>query len=111
MVNVTGQQQAQSIDPITGNLLAELQHIRQVLDVLPLPEETTTVAHRELSASEVALLGGAPDRQLIAGSMERLALELCRSGALDHAGQALAGPLRTFADWLGETGQPIRRLI
>ncbi|GAA4950974.1 hypothetical protein GCM10025331_44200 [Actinoplanes utahensis] len=104
-------QQTPTIDAITGHLLAELQRIRQVLDVLPLPEETTTVAHRELSATEVDLLSAEPDRTRIAASAKCLALELCRSGALDHAGHALTGPLGTLADWLGDTGLPIRRLL
>ncbi|MFC4069260.1 hypothetical protein [Actinoplanes subglobosus] len=110
MSNAT-EQQAGTTNEATGWLVAELHRIRQVLDVLPLPDETTTVAHRELGVAEIALLEADPDRERIAGSLERLTLALAGSGALDHAGQALAGPLGHLADWLGEPAQPIRRLL
>lgn len=97
--------------PAPAHLLTELQRIRQVLDVLPLPDDTVTVAHRELGGTEVALLEAGPDRQRIADSLTRLALALAGSGALDHAGQALTGPLGTLADWLGEPARPIRRIL
>lgn len=103
--------QTPTSNPATRYLTAETQRIRKVLDVLPLPDDTTTVAHRELGATEIALLEPEPDRQMIAASLERLTLSLAASGALDHAGQALSGPLGTLADWLGTTGSGIRRLL
>ncbi|GAA1638866.1 hypothetical protein [Actinoplanes couchii] len=109
MLNVTNQT-APSIAPAHTHLLAELERIRQVLDVLPLPDDTAATAHREIGEAEVALLEAEPDRRRITGCLERLALALAASGALDHAGQALSTPLEALADWLGESGQSIRDL-
>jgi hypothetical protein len=95
----------------TDWLVAELQRIRQVLDVLPLPDETTTVAHRELGEAEILLGYPEPDRRRIGAALERLALVLAASGALDHAGQALSGPLGALADWVGEPGRTVRQLL
>lgn len=110
MPNVTNQT-APNITPATTHLVAELGRIRQVLDVLPLPDDTATKAHQELGETEVALLEPDPDRRRITGSLERLTLALAASGALDHAGRALSAPLETLADWLGDQGQTIRQLL
>ncbi|WP_430782669.1 hypothetical protein [Actinoplanes sp. G11-F43] len=110
MLNVTNQT-APNIAPSTAHLVAELGRIRQVLDVLPLPDETATKSHQELAETEVALLEPDPDRRRITGSMERLTLVLAASGALDHAGRALSEPIGSIADWLGDKGQTIRQLL
>ncbi|HWS35879.1 MAG TPA: hypothetical protein VN408_24450 [Actinoplanes sp.] len=110
MLNVTNQT-APTTTPVHPRLLAELERIRQVLDVLPLPADTAVKAHQEIGETEVALLEAEPDRRRITGCLERLALALAASGALDHAGLALSAPLEALADWLGESGQSIRDLV
>jgi hypothetical protein len=106
MSNATNQQTRAN-----GWLVAELHRIRQVLDVLPLPDATAAVAHRDLGEAEILLLADEPDRRRLGGTLERLALVLAASGALDHAGQALAGPLGMLADWVGEPGRTVRQLL
>ncbi|MEU4162820.1 hypothetical protein [Actinoplanes sp. NPDC026670] len=106
MVNAANQQTR-----ATGWLVAELHRIRQVLDVLPLPEKTVAAAHSELGEAEILLLYPEPDPRRIGAALERLALVLAASGALDHAGQALSGPLGTLADWVGERGLTVRQLL
>ncbi|SDT49625.1 hypothetical protein [Actinoplanes derwentensis] len=110
MLNATNQT-APTIAPAHAHLLAELARIRRVLDVLPLPDDTAAKAHQEISETEVALLEADPDRRRITGCLERLALALAASGALDHAGQALSAPLESLAGWLGDSGQSVRDLV
>jgi hypothetical protein len=110
MSHVTNQQTRPDV-PATDWLVAELHRIRQVLDVLPLLDETTTAAHRELGEAESLLRDAEPDRPRLGAALERLALVLAASGALDHAGHALAAPLRTLADWVGEPGRAVRQLL
>ncbi|GIE75269.1 hypothetical protein Aph02nite_12190 [Actinoplanes philippinensis] len=106
MSNATNQQTR-----TTGWLVAELHRIRDVLAVLPLPDETAAAAHRDLGEAESLLGDAEPDRRRLGGTLERLTLVLAASGALQHAGQALAGPLRTLADWVGEPARTIRQLL
>ncbi|GIF38433.1 hypothetical protein [Actinoplanes xinjiangensis] len=110
MSNVANQQ-TRTDTPSTGWLVAELHRIREVLDVLPLPDKTSAAAHRDLGEAEIMLLDAEPDRRRLGGTLERLALVLAASGALDHAGQALSGPLGTLADWVGEPGRTVRQLL
>ncbi|BEL08204.1 hypothetical protein Q0Z83_063950 [Actinoplanes sichuanensis] len=106
MANATNEQTR-----ATGWLVAELHRIREVLDVLPLPEQTASAAHRDLGEAEVLLLEKEPDRRRLAGTLERLTLVLAAAGALDHAGQALSGPIGTLADWLGDGAGTVRQLL
>lgn len=111
MLNVTNQTAPATSAPVPPRLPAELERIRQVLDVLPLPEGTAAKAQQEIGEVQVALLEAEPDRRRITGCLERLALALAACGALDHAGLALSTPFEAFADWLGESGQAIRDLV
>ncbi|WP_433795058.1 hypothetical protein [Actinoplanes sp. CA-252034] len=95
----------------TGWLVAELHRIRDVLAVLPLPDETAAKAHRDLGEAEIMLLEADPDRRRLGGTLERLTLVLAASGALDHAGQALRGPLGTLADWSGDPAGTVHQLL
>lgn len=85
-------------------LTAALERIDLPADVGSAVREQASEVQRELDRPE-------PDRERVAGRLERLTRALAGAGALATAGAGLIGPLTTLAHWLGSVGAPLLRLL
>ncbi|MEV0286980.1 MULTISPECIES: hypothetical protein [unclassified Kribbella] len=85
--------------------------LRAGVQATPLDPATSAAAQTELHEVETGLSRPEPDRQRIAGRLERLTRILIAAGSLTSAASALFTPLRTLAQWLGAAGAPILGLL
>lgn len=107
--HVTGGQHGTSVSVADAQSAA--QALKAVLTSLDLPPDVKAVAQQEAEQVERELGQSEPDREHVAGRLERLTRVLAGAGALASAGTALIGPLTTLAHWLGGIGAPLLRLL
>ena len=91
--------------------LAAVAQIRAALNGVELPPEADQAARQELDAVEQELRKPEPDRDQVAGGLERATETLKTAGALAAAGAALVGPIGAVAGFLGPVGAAVLKLI
>ena len=91
--------------------LREVERLREALAGSGLDAPTRRAATRSLDEVEEELERDSPDRQKVAGGLERLTETFTRAGSLAKAGVELAGPLRQLAIWLGPLGKTVLAMV
>jgi hypothetical protein len=107
--HVTGGQHGTAVSVADAQSAA--QALRVALERLDLPQDVSATARQEAEQVERELAQPEPDRERVAGRLERLTRVLAGAGALAGAGTGLIGPLTTLAQWLGSVGAPLLRLL
>jgi hypothetical protein len=89
------------------DLLVALKQLRASVDGLDAPANLRDAAAHAVGEVEQELRAPTPDRQNVAGSLERLTELLKKGGALASAGAALVDPIGKIAQWLGPLGTSV----
>jgi hypothetical protein len=90
---------------------AAVEALRVALHHVDLPPGVSDQVRRDVAAVERDLDSRTPDREQVAGRLERLTKALGRCGALAGAGVSLVGPLTTLGRWLGPAGAAVLGLL
>jgi hypothetical protein len=92
-------------DPLDA--LLAVGRLRAALDGLKLPPDQRVSAARTIDELEAELRRTQPDREKVAGGLQRLTSLLKAAGSIAASGAALLGPIGTIAGWLGPLGAAI----
>lgn len=96
-------------DPLDA--LIAVRRLRAALDGLELPSDERSAAARTVDELEAELRTAAPDREKVAGGLDRLTSLLKSAGTLAAGGAALLGPIGAIAGWLGPLGTAIANAL
>ncbi|MBK3638735.1 hypothetical protein JHN52_39030 [Streptomyces sp. MBT97] len=88
-----------------------VQDLRTSIERTALPPAIEPEVRAELDSLDEEIARPEPDRQAVAGRLDRITRLLTSAGALATAGTHLTGPLGALAGWLGTPGQPILHAI
>lgn len=83
--------------------------LQQALAVAPFHETAAMRHYVDAIAAEIQR--PVPDRRTVADRVRRLVDLVSASAPIASLGIAIAGPLRTLAEWLGDLGTPILRIL
>lgn len=85
--------------------------LRAALEAAHLPPAERAELRHEAAQVERELTTPDPDRERVAGRLERMTRTLGRLGALAGAGASLIGPLTVLGHWLGPAGATLLGLL
>jgi hypothetical protein len=107
---VYGGQRAEWVE-WTPQVEEHLEELRRVLSGMQLPEEARQGAEQALDEASTELQQPEPDKERVAGRIERFTEILKGVGELAVAGLAIVNPIQSIAGILGSAGAAIIRLI
>ena len=85
------------------------QTLQHVLAVSHSRERAAMRSHVDAIAAEMQR--HTPDRRTVAERVHNLIDLISASASVTSLGAAIAAPLRTLAEWLGDLGEPILRML
>lgn len=88
-----------------------LAQLRRELGTAALPADTRAAVESELDACDTELQRPDPDPQPLRDRLAKVAQVLVSAGAVVSAGTGLGAALAALAGWLGQLGEPIRRVL
>lgn len=105
----------QTIQRAGGTLTVGAFHavgdLRTALEATAMPDAVKRDVGQDLEAVEAELVASPPDKDRIAGRVERMIGVLDRAGVLASAGESLVSPLRSIASFAGAAGVAALRLL
>lgn len=106
---ISGGQHGQAAS--TDTACHALRELRAVVLQAGLDDGKAAAAAAFLDDIDAGLTEPEPDRSRVGRALDELTGLLLSAGALASAGQALAGPLRAIASWVGSWGPAVAQLM